>query len=204
MRPGGGWSGREAAATMKVQYLRMVRRAFRALRHKSLRHRGWWQKISKPLFQRCLWVPCRDTVASGLAIGLFFSMMLMPFQMLPAAMIAMRVRANVPVAMASCWLTNPITAAPIMYLQYRIGKWMREVLGFPMPDFLTKVHFDVPGAGDLNAASYILGMISAGVILALCAYPLVHLFSAILPHHLPVKSRRSGSQGKAARGVAGV
>jgi uncharacterized protein (DUF2062 family) len=189
---------------MKVQYLRMVRRAFRALRHKNLRHRSWWRTISKPLYERCLWVPCRDTVASGLAIGLFFSMMLMPFQMLPAAMIAMRVRANVPIAMAACWLTNPVTAGPIMYLQYRVGKWMREVLGFPMPDFLIKVHFDVPGAGDLNAASYILGMISAGVILALCAYPLVHVFSAILPHHLPVRSRRIKSQAKAAGGVAGI
>jgi uncharacterized protein (DUF2062 family) len=174
---------------MKVHYLRIVRRAFRALRHKSLRHRRWWQMISKPLFRRSLWVPCRDTVASGLAIGLFFSMMLMPFQMLPAAVIAMRVRANVPIAMVSCWLTNPVTIAPIMYFQYRIGKWLREILGVPMPDFLTKVQFDVPGAGTLNAASYILGMISAGVILALCAYPLVHLFSAILPHHLPVRRR---------------
>jgi hypothetical protein len=174
---------------MKIQYLRIVRRAFRALRHRRLRHREWWKMVSKPLFQRCLWIPCRDTVASGLAIGLFFSMMLMPFQMLPAAIIAMRVRANVPFAIAACWLTNPITAAPVMFAQFKIGQWMRDVLSVPMPGFLAKVHFEVPGAGTFNAASYILGMISTGVILALLAYPIVHVFSAILPHHLPVRRR---------------
>jgi hypothetical protein len=128
-------------------------------------------------------------VASGLAIGLFFSMMLMPFQMLPAAIVAMRFRANVPFAMAACWLTNPITAAPVMFAQFKFGQWMRDVLLVPMPEFLVKVHFEVPGAGTFNAASYILGMIFTGVILALCAYPIVHVFSAILPQHLPVRRR---------------
>jgi hypothetical protein len=33
-------------------------------------------------------------------------------------------------------------------------------------------------------------MITSGVLLALCAYPIAHLFSAILPQHLPVRSRR--------------
>lgn len=175
---------------MKVRYLRIVRRAFRALRHPQLRHRRWWQTLSKPLFQRNLWVPCRDTVASGLAIGMFFSMMFMPFQMLPAALIAMRVKANVPIAMAACWITNPLTAAPAIYGQFKLGQWLRDVLHVPMPDFVTQVQFDVPAVGLLNAGSFILGMISSGVLLALIAYPLVHLFSAILPHYLPVRAKR--------------
>jgi uncharacterized protein len=175
---------------MKVHYLRMVRRAFRALRHRKLRHRPWWQKFSKPLFHRSLWVPCRDSVATGLAIGLFFSMMLMPFQMVPAAIFAMRARGNVPFAIAACWLTNPITTPPIMSAQYVIGNWMRHSLGVPMPEFIQKVHFNVPKVGDLNLASYILGMFAVGVLCALCAYPLVHLFSAIMPHHLPVRKRK--------------
>lgn len=175
---------------MKVHYLRMVRRAFRALRHRRMRHRPWWRKITKPLFHRSLWVPCRDSVASGLAIGLFFSMMLMPFQMIPAAVVAMRARANVPFAMAACWLTNPVTTPPIMYAQFRLGQWMRDVLMVPMPDFLTTVKFTVPLAGEFNVASYILGMLTMGVVTGLLAYPLVHLFAAILPHHLPVRKRR--------------
>jgi len=175
---------------MKVQYLRMVRRAFRALRHRRLRNLPWWQKVTKPLFDRSLWVPCRDSVANGLAIGLFFSMMLMPFQMIPASIIAMRAKANVPFAIAACWLTNPITTAPILYAQFKLGEWMRETLGVPMPDFLEGVQFTVPQAGNFNAASYILGMFTLGVLVALFAYPLVHLFAAILPQHLPVRKPR--------------
>jgi uncharacterized protein (DUF2062 family) len=102
----------------------------------------------------------------------------------------MRVKANVPIAMAACWLTNPFTAAPTIYGQFRLGQWLRDVLHVPMPDFMTKVQFDVPAVGLLNAGSFILGMISSAVILALLAYPLVHLFSAILPHHLPVRKRK--------------
>lgn len=174
---------------MKKRYLRLVRRAFRTLRHPRLRHRRWWQSISRPLFHRSLWKPCRDTVATGLAIGLFFSMMLMPLQMIAAAIIAMRVRANVPFAMAVCWITNPVTNVPVWLAQFRLGQWMRDTLSVPMPGFITKVSFDVPGAGSLNAASFILGMITSGILLALLAYPLVHLFSAILPHHLPTVRR---------------
>ncbi len=67
---------------------------------------------------------------------------------------------------------------------------MRETLGVPMPQFISQVEFAVKGVGVLNAASYILGMITSGVIVALLAYPIVHLFSAIMPHHLPVRRRR--------------
>ena len=175
---------------MKKRYLRLVRSAFRSLRHPHLRHRPWWRALTRRVTDRALWVPCRDTVATGLAIGLFFSMMLMPFQMVPAALIAMRFRANVPFAMAACWITNPVTAGPTLFGQFILGHWMRETLGVPMPHFISQVEFTVKGVGVLNAASDILGMISSGVIVALLAYPIVHLFSAIMPHHLPVRRRR--------------
>lgn len=175
---------------MKKRYLRLVRQSLRSLRHPRLRHRPWWRAISRPFANRALWIPCRDTVAGGLAIGLFFSMMLMPFQMIPAALIAMRLRANVPFAIAGCWITNPITTPPVLYGQFRLGQWLRDSLSVPMPHFLTKVQFDVPGVGQLNAASFILGMIVSGVVVSLCAFPLVHLFSAVMPQHLPVRRRR--------------
>lgn len=175
---------------MKKRYLRLVRSAFRSLRHPRLRHRPWWQAVTRPISNRALWIPCRDTVATGLAIGLFFSMMLMPFQMVPAALLAMMFRANVPFAMAACWITNPVTAGPAFFGQFVLGDWMRKTLGVPMPHFIAQVEFTVKGVGELNAASYILGMITSGVVLALLAYPIVHLFSALMPHHLPVRRRR--------------
>lgn len=161
---------------------------FRTLRHRKLRHRPWWRKLTKPLLHRNLWIPCRDSIASGAAIGMFFSMMPIPFQSLPAALIAMRAKANVPFAMACCWVTNPFTTLPIIGLQFQLGQWMRKSMDIPMPPFL----------GD-KAASYTLGFISSGVILALCAYPLVLLFSAILPHHLPVRKKQVNADSRRPR-----
>ncbi len=126
-------------------------------------------------------------------------MMLIPFQMIPASIMAMRARANVPFAIAGCWVTNPITTGPMLYIQFVLGHWMREKLGIPMPNFLTDVHFTVPGVGSLNAASYILGMLTTGVLAALLAYPLVHLFSAVLPQYLPVRKRRRNAAEEAER-----
>lgn len=175
---------------MKKRYLQMVRKAMKSLRHPKLRHRRWWQVLTKPIRNRVLWIPCRDTVAAGLAIGLFFSMMMMPFQMVPSMILAMRFKANVPFAMAACWITNPLTQLPVMLTQFWLGDLFRYRLGVPMPEFLCKVQFDAPGGITLNAASFILGMIISGVISSLLAYPLVHLFSALMPHHLPVRRKR--------------
>ena len=96
-------------------------------------------------------------------------MLLMPFQMIPAALFAMRAKANVPFAMAACWVTNPLTVGPVLWAQCVLGQWMRDVLGVPMPHFLVNVALKVPDVGSLNAASYILGMITSGVVLSICA-----------------------------------
>lgn len=173
---------------MKERYLKLVRSSFRMLRHRRLRDRPWWRKLTKPLLDRHLWVPCRDTVATGLAIGMFFSMILfLPFQMIFAAVLAMRFRVNVPFAMAACWVSNIFTNVPIGVAQVWLGAWMRDALGFPMPGFLSKVYFKIPEIGEVNAASFFLGMMVSAVIVALVAFPIVHLFAAIMPHHLPVK-----------------
>jgi len=180
---------------MKKHYLKIVRQALKSLRHPRLRHRPWWQALTRRIGDRTLWIPCRDTVAVGLSIGLFFSMMLMPFQMIPAAILTMILRGNVPFAIVAVWVTNPLTTPPVLYGQFRLGDWMRDTLLVPMPGFLCKVQFVVPGVGTLNLASFLLGMITSGVVLACCAFPLVHLFSAIMPHHLPVRRNRCAKRG---------
>ena len=170
---------------MKERYLKLVRKTYRLLRHKRMRDRPWWRALTKPIFDRHLWKPCRDTVASGLAIGLFFSMILvLPLQMIFAAVLAMRFRVNVPFAIAACWVSNVFTNVPIGLAQVEIGDWMRRSLGVKVPGF-EDVQVSFMGIG-FNAASFILGMIVSGVILALLAYPLVHLFSAVMPQYLPV------------------
>lgn len=175
---------------MKVRYLRIVRSSFRALRHPKLRHRPWWQKLSRPLFHRSLWVPCRDTVANGLAIGLFFSMVPLIPQSIVAAILAMRVRANVPFAMAACFVSNPFTNVPFWAAQIWLGRWTIHFLHLPVPSFFAKVQFSLPGVGAILMSDFIVGFVVLGMLMALAAYPIVHAFSALLPKHLPVRTRK--------------
>ena len=183
---------------MKKRYLRLVRQAFRSLRHPRLRHRRWWQVIARPLSNRNLWIPCRDTVASGMAIGMFFSMMPMIPQSIFAAILAMRVKANVPMAMAACFVSNPFTNVPFWVAQIRLGQWLIDTFSLPVPHFLEKAHTSLPGVGTMSVSNFIVGFVAMGLLMALLAYPIVHLFSAIMPHHLPVRKRNVRHATKAA------
>ena len=167
--------------SLKIRYLRLVRSAFRTLRNRRMRQRKWWRALTQPLFHRSLWMPCRQTVSTGISIGLFFAMMPIPFQMVASALLSMRFRANVPFAMAACWVTNPFTQVPIILGQFRIGEWMRHELSVPMPGFLTRVDYAIPGVGALNAASFTLGFITCAIVLSILAYPVVQLVYAMLP-----------------------
>jgi uncharacterized protein len=175
---------------MKKRYLWLVRRAYRTLRHPRLRHRAWWRKLTQPLFERRLWKPCRDSVAVGTAIGMFFAVMPMPLQSVAAALVAVRARANVPFAIGACFLSNPITNVPIWIGQLFIGNFILKHLPVSMPGELLKLETSLPGVGPINVGSFIVGSVVSGLLLAFLAFPLVHLFSAIMPHHLPVMKGR--------------
>ena len=189
---------------MKRRYLWLVRRAYRALRHPRLRHRDWWQAITQALFERHLWMPCRDTVATGLTIGMFFALVPLPMQMIFAGVTAMRLKSNVPIAMAACWLSNPVTNVPLFLAQLWFGNRIVEITGIHLPDavwfkdflvWLSESHwFKVPIPDfilNANSSNFILGIAVSAVLVAALTFPLVHLFSAIMPHHLPARPLRS-------------
>lgn len=63
------------------------------------------------------------SIAGGFALGIFVGLTpTMGFQMIPAAFLAALLGLNVVAAAAAVWITNPLTAAPIYYFEYCIGK----------------------------------------------------------------------------------
>ena len=68
-----------------------------------------------------LWHWSRRGVAAGVAIGLFIGLLLPVAQILAAAVIAVLLRANVPLAAGTTLITNPLTVPPIYYVAYQIG-----------------------------------------------------------------------------------
>ena len=85
------------------------------------RHLAWlarWPWLNHPN----LWHLNRDSVAGGVAIGLFAGLVPGPLQMVTAALIAIPLKKNLPVALATTLYTNPLTIAPLYLLAYGYGR----------------------------------------------------------------------------------
>lgn len=82
---------------------------------------GW---LGPWLHQPKIWHWSRRGVAMGVALGVFFGL-LVPVAQIPLSVAAaMLLRANVPAAVASTLVSNPLTFAPIYYGAYRLGVWV--------------------------------------------------------------------------------
>ena len=82
-----------------------------------------------PLLERgWLWQFNRRGVAVGVGIGVFFGFLVPVLQIAFAAVFSLILRANLPVAVVSTLVSNPLTYAPILVAAYRVGK---ALLGEP-------------------------------------------------------------------------
>lgn len=78
-----------------------------------------------------LWALNRDSVAGGFAIGLFSGLVPGPLQMLTAALLAIPLRRNLPVALVTTLYTNPFTIAPLYLLAFGYGKLLLGINHHP-------------------------------------------------------------------------
>lgn len=78
-----------------------------------------------------LWHLNRHSVSKAFAIGLFWGCIPIPLQMLFAAFCAMRFKANLPLAVALVWFSNPLTMPPIFYAEYLLGAWLLDIPASP-------------------------------------------------------------------------
>ncbi len=68
-----------------------------------------------------LWGIRRRTVAPAFALGLFIAFMPFPGHMAMAALIALLLRINIPVAIVTSFVSNPLTMGPMFFFAYRLG-----------------------------------------------------------------------------------
>lgn len=84
----------------------------------------WLRWLGPSLLHPRLWHISRRGVSLGVAIGIFFGF-LVPIAQIPlSAAVAVALRANVPTAVASTLVTNPITFPPVYFAAWKVGSWM--------------------------------------------------------------------------------
>ena len=66
----------------------------------------------------------RKMVTRGVFIGLFWGFIPMPVQMLAVIAMTPFFRFNVPIAIVMVWLSNPLTMAPMYYMEYLTGNFL--------------------------------------------------------------------------------
>jgi hypothetical protein len=132
--------------------------------HKSLRFLGTL------LHEPNLWHLNRHSVARAMAVGLFAAFLPIPLQMLLAAILAISVRGNIPIAVSLVWLTNPITIPIVFYCTYQAGAWLMDVPARSLPDKLTWEWI----SGELSTLwqPFLLGSVVAGLAFAALGYSL--------------------------------
>lgn len=102
----------------------MLRHYFRKYlpSHESVRSHRFIQRLGPWLQHPNLWHLNRHSVAGGVAVGLFSGLVPGPLQMLTAALLAIPLKVNLPLALATTLYTNPLTIGPLYILAYQIGK----------------------------------------------------------------------------------
>lgn len=140
----------------------------------SIEGNRWLRPVAHRILQPQLWRFNRRSVPRGVALGLF-SGVLFPFaHMGIAAMLALPFRANVPTAVGTTLLNNPVTIGPLMVGAYQIGHWVlrldREVPGRPLASNVKAnegiLHWLVAQGGP----SAIVGLVIIALVLAFVGY----------------------------------
>lgn len=127
------------------------------------------------IFEQEIWHIDQYTISGGLALGLFVAFTpTIPFQMTISALCAIWLRVNLPMALAACWVTNPMTIFPVYKTAYKLGYWMLSNLPGVFSGLWAE---DRSGMRDLFAKGVYLwtGGVLLGSAAALAGYAFVRI-----------------------------
>jgi hypothetical protein len=119
----------------------MPRRFFRRFAIKRQRLAESWllSPFKHLIHEPRYWGIRRRTAVPAFATGLFIAWIPLPGHPFMATFAALAMRINIPVAIATTFVTNPLTMYPMYYFAYKLG---RTLLGTPPVDFAFELSFD--------------------------------------------------------------
>lgn len=130
--------------------------------------------FARHFLDKRVWKPTQHTFAGGTAIGSFITLQLLPIQMPTATILAAIFRVNIPVALALCWLSNPVTMPLLVPLEYAVGKWFlafyTTVPTTPFPNHLPDSAVEAWMVLKEHAPVMLIGGIVLGAVFAVLGY----------------------------------
>ncbi|MDH3747196.1 MAG: DUF2062 domain-containing protein [Gammaproteobacteria bacterium] len=168
----------------------MPRRFFRKFAIK--RHHMAENRLLSPfrnlLHEPRLWGIRRRTVVPAFALGLFIAFLPFPGHPLWAALLALTLRINIPVAIVTTFVSNPLTMGPMYYSTYRLG---RRLLGLEPVPFSFELSLDwVTNKFVTIWQPMILGSLLLGTAAALIGYVIVDLLWRASVHDYKSRKRQ--------------
>lgn len=141
--------------------------------HHHIRDHKYLRFLGTLLHDPNLWHLNRTSVAGGVAVGLFAAFVPMPFQMVLAAVLAVMLRVNLPIAASLVWITNPLTTPPMFFVSYKLGAWLLDVEVVPVA-FEPSIDWMMTKMGGIWKP-FLLGSFLTGALCALVGYFAVRL-----------------------------
>lgn len=158
-----------------------------------------------------LWALNRDSVAGAVAIGLFAGLVPGPLQMLTAALIAVPLKKNLPVAVLMTFYTNPVTIVPLYVLAYGYGRLLLGANGHApevVPFQFDWAHW-IDSLRELGAwmlslgPALVVGLVALGLTLGALGYAVVQVGWRLHVRHA-WRQRERKRAAKAKRGARQV
>jgi uncharacterized protein (DUF2062 family) len=136
--------------------------------HKTIREQKFLKLFGSMFQDPNLWHLNRHSASGAFGIGLFFAFWPVPFQMWLSAFAAIPLRVNLPLSIATVWLTNPLTMPPIFYGAYKVGAW---VLGTDVGEFEFQLSWEwLMGSVNTIGPAFLLGCMICSVVFGSLGY----------------------------------
>ena len=139
----------------------------------SIESNRFLRPVAHRILVPALWRFNRRSVPRGVALGVLAGI-LFPFaHMALAAVLALPLRANVPTAVGTTLINNPITFVPLLALGLKVGKWILRIDSqLPGAPLATNVHAHVGWLHWLaqGSAATIVGLTAIAISLSITSY----------------------------------
>jgi uncharacterized protein (DUF2062 family) len=137
-----------------------------------------------------LWHLNRRSVSRAFAIGLWAMYTPpLPWQQIIAALLAIYFNANLPIAVALVWITNPLTWVPMYYVAYKIGAVVMGVDAFSFDQFSEL--FTIEKALELGTPLLVGCFILMNVGGVLGYFGILHIWRRSVIHQMELRKFRN-------------